>query len=552
MAERLDDPALARRAEAIRARLTSGAVYVAFVGQTNRGKSSLINALLAERVLPTGIVPVTAAPTHVAYGESREGIVHRRGGATEPIVPATVVDWISAEWNPGNVRGVEYVELRLPAALLASGLRLIDTPGVGSVDSSAESGARSVLAHVDAAVLVVGADPPVTADECSAFAAVAQWVSRVIVVMNKVDTVPAETLGEVRRFAASTIEDAIRRPIDRIFEVAAGADTGTSGGATDWADLLDALAALTGPDRAPMLAQSAERETVHLVRYALDVVRARSHNAYAPVAACDDRIEAIRRAEGHLAHETLLLSELVARTRREIQRRLRNAREAFCRSALAGLADELDRRASTAGHPRESRIRCIARDLAGDAAQAWAAGLPDEVRSVTDAAEAEAGRIVGRAEAAREALERVVAPAAAVAPGAARAPTAEGAAGDFDDEPPTVGPVADRPVSGAARFLPGWIRKRHLLAMARDDLARRLDSATRAAALAVLRAGMVQIDSLDASWQVRARAAHAEAEGVIREAQERREGLDPPAHRELDRLAGLRRELLAQLPSAAG
>src|SRR5674536_35974 len=51
-------------------RVREDALRVVVAGEAKRGKSTLINALLARAVLPTGVVPLTAVPTTLGYGES--------------------------------------------------------------------------------------------------------------------------------------------------------------------------------------------------------------------------------------------------------------------------------------------------------------------------------------------------------------------------------------------------------------------------------------------------------------------------------------------------
>lgn len=60
---------LAREAGIVAERLREGRFYVACVGQFKRGKSTLINALVQDNVLPVGVVPVTSVITVVRWGE---------------------------------------------------------------------------------------------------------------------------------------------------------------------------------------------------------------------------------------------------------------------------------------------------------------------------------------------------------------------------------------------------------------------------------------------------------------------------------------------------
>ena len=53
------------------ARINEGRFFVACVGQFKRGKSTLLDALVGEPILPTGVVPVTTVPTVLRYGNQR-------------------------------------------------------------------------------------------------------------------------------------------------------------------------------------------------------------------------------------------------------------------------------------------------------------------------------------------------------------------------------------------------------------------------------------------------------------------------------------------------
>ena len=59
---------IAATARATAERVSAGLFYVACVGQFKRGKSTLLNALIGESVLPTAVVPVTTVPTIIRYG----------------------------------------------------------------------------------------------------------------------------------------------------------------------------------------------------------------------------------------------------------------------------------------------------------------------------------------------------------------------------------------------------------------------------------------------------------------------------------------------------
>src|SRR5512133_970485 len=121
------DPELAARARRTAERLSGGRFHVAVLGEFKRGKSTLVNALLGRELLPTGVIPLTAAATEVRYGADGATIVLLDGSRQEVELSA-IADYVTEVRNPGNERGVERVEVRVPAPLLESGVVFVDTP----------------------------------------------------------------------------------------------------------------------------------------------------------------------------------------------------------------------------------------------------------------------------------------------------------------------------------------------------------------------------------------------------------------------------------------
>jgi ABC-type uncharacterized transport system ATPase component len=57
-----------RALEGIKTKLEEEAFHLVVLGQFKRGKSTFINALLGEAILPTAIVPLTSVVTILRYG----------------------------------------------------------------------------------------------------------------------------------------------------------------------------------------------------------------------------------------------------------------------------------------------------------------------------------------------------------------------------------------------------------------------------------------------------------------------------------------------------
>ena len=92
----------------------------------------------------------------------------------------------------------------MPSALLSTGMCLVDTPGLGSVFTGNTAATQAFIPHIDAALVVVGADPPLAGEELALVEAVGRQVQNLILVLNKADrTTDAEraaAVGSPKRF----------------------------------------------------------------------------------------------------------------------------------------------------------------------------------------------------------------------------------------------------------------------------------------------------------------------------------------------------------------
>ncbi len=133
---------LVAQLDEVHTRLTERTVQVVVVGEFKRGKSTLVNALLQTAVCPVDADVVTAVPTFVRYGVAPGATAYFEPGepdsapGTEPVALDAIHEFVSESGNPGNRRRLRSVEIRLKHRMLRSGLCLIDTPGVGGLDSA--------------------------------------------------------------------------------------------------------------------------------------------------------------------------------------------------------------------------------------------------------------------------------------------------------------------------------------------------------------------------------------------------------------------------------
>ena len=186
---------LVARLRALRGRLERERLQIAVLGQFKRGKSTFINALLGADILPTGVIPLTAVATFIAWGREPRVLVSFAGPRPSEEFDVQTVDeirsvlfrFVAEEANPENRLGVKRVDLYYPAALLVEGTVIIDTPGVGSTLLHNTEAALQVLPESDAALFVISADPPITEVELEYLRRLKSKTSRVFFILNKAD-----------------------------------------------------------------------------------------------------------------------------------------------------------------------------------------------------------------------------------------------------------------------------------------------------------------------------------------------------------------------------
>ena len=193
---------------ALQEKLAAGQLHLAVVGQMKRGKSSLINALLKANVLPTGVLPVTAIITEIRYGEvPGAAIIYATGGLREQVAISSLANYISEVRNPGNKKQVASVEVTYPSPFLKDGIVLIDTPGIGSTHRHNTETTEHYLEQIDAGILVLSVDPPITEIESQFINDLKDEIPKLFFILNKTDIASSDEISEIVHF----LEDELNR-----------------------------------------------------------------------------------------------------------------------------------------------------------------------------------------------------------------------------------------------------------------------------------------------------------------------------------------------------
>jgi len=196
-----------RRFRDARDQLT-GLFLLVVAGEFNSGKSSFINALLGERVLPEGVTPTTDRINLLRYGTE----------VSEQLLEAFLL------------------ERTYPTALLRE-LTIVDTPGTNAIIRRHEELTRDFIPRADLVLFVTSADRPFTESERGFLEQIREWGKKIVFVVNKIDILPRpEDQRQVLDFVRDNAQALVGEP-PRLFPVSArdALAARTAGSAEGWA-----------------------------------------------------------------------------------------------------------------------------------------------------------------------------------------------------------------------------------------------------------------------------------------------------------------------------
>ncbi len=186
-----------------------GPLRVVTVGETKRGKSTLVNSLVGRPDLsPVGVDVTTSCWLEVTFGEAEgaDVVMADRDFPGDPVRRPCDLREVESFAVVTNVHDpVLGVELRVNAALLRD-LALIDTPGVGGLRAGHSRTTLTALGRADALLFVCDARQPILAPEVEFLVEAAARVPTVVVAVTKCDVNPGYevVVEETRRRLAET------------------------------------------------------------------------------------------------------------------------------------------------------------------------------------------------------------------------------------------------------------------------------------------------------------------------------------------------------------
>lgn len=158
--KQVGQPALAQNVEQAYKSAVKDRFSVAVVGEFSRGKSTFLNTLLNQELLPVGNLPTTAILTRIRYHQPSTMVYINPDKKQKTALPLSLDSWnnlVADNFNSNNdPTGLVVIGLDDPW-LQQNNIELMDTPGAGDLEQERAKVIGEALLGADGAIITISA-----------------------------------------------------------------------------------------------------------------------------------------------------------------------------------------------------------------------------------------------------------------------------------------------------------------------------------------------------------------------------------------------------------
>ncbi len=193
---------------------------VAVIGEFNRGKSTVINALIGKGILPMDILPTTATLNKITFSVEPYIDILYKNGMTEQIGIEQLESYVtklSKEYEE-KAKTISEATVYYPVNYCKNGVTIIDTPGLNDENAMTEV-TLSVLSKVDAAIMVIMADAPFSDSERAFLESkvITADLGKVLFVVTGIDKLEEDDVVRVLNHIRNSIQERILAKAESVY-----------------------------------------------------------------------------------------------------------------------------------------------------------------------------------------------------------------------------------------------------------------------------------------------------------------------------------------------
>ena len=206
--------------KSIEGKLKNHIFSVGIMGEFRRGKSTVINALLGQEVVPADIVPCSATLNYVKWDVNKAAEIYFKDGTVQRVPVEDLSKYVTKITKESEkISGtVEKAIVYYPCQFCQNGVQIIDTPGLND-DERMTMISEKVIPTLDAIIMVIVPDSPFSQGEAEFVRnkVMASDLGRIIFVVNKIDTIDEDDRDRLLDTIRERIQNSVLEKMVKIY-----------------------------------------------------------------------------------------------------------------------------------------------------------------------------------------------------------------------------------------------------------------------------------------------------------------------------------------------
>lgn len=200
--------------------LWKGEFSIAVVGEFSAGKSTFLNALMGEKLLPSFTKETTATINFLRHSDKAEngeaGRVYYNNGDKKVLEKAdaeTISRYVSTNSSENVAQNINRLDLYLDSKFLEGNVTLVDTPGLNGVAEGHKEITQQQIERSSAGIFMFNANQPGSKTDFEFLADLRKHVQNVFLVLNQIDCIK-ETEGETVESVVQVLKENYKKNVD--------------------------------------------------------------------------------------------------------------------------------------------------------------------------------------------------------------------------------------------------------------------------------------------------------------------------------------------------